>query len=183
VSRRRSDHDDPYLRRLDENIQRAHLAALGSGLRAIEIDDEISRRERAGDLRSLLDEIFERRASIRVQLSGPPLAGRVDIDGWLRQLDDSPLTGPRAESELVALRDAVEEEGRGWSGLVVAPRTPLGDEVPLVFSSVAGLLEGQLDRTLAALDRTVVKRGLAALVSSIDLLITCTRRYEQLRLR
>jgi hypothetical protein len=183
VSRRRGDHDDPYVRRLDESIRRAHLAALGSGLRAIEIDDEISRRQPAGDLRSLLDEIFEQRASIRAQLSGPPLAGRVDTDGWVSQLDDSPLTGPRAESELVVLRDAVEAEGGGWSGLVVAPRTQLGNDDPLVFSSVTGLLEGQLHRTLAALDRTAVKRGLAALVSSLELLIGCTRRYERLRLR
>jgi hypothetical protein len=182
MSRRRRDHDDPHVRRLDDNIRKAHLAALRSGLRAIDIDDEINRQARADGLRHVLDRILQQRASIRALLSGPPLAGQVDTEDWLRQLDDSPLTGSRAETELVALLEQIEEERHGWSVLILGPLMPVGDDAPFGLSSVAGWLDGQLDRTVAAIDRRAVRRQLVDLVSSIELLLTHTRRYEQLRL-
>jgi hypothetical protein len=182
MSSRRNDHDDPYIRRLDDNIRRAHLDALRAGSEAVAIGEEIGRKARTGELGGLLDRILAERSWIRDQLTSPPLSDRVATDVWVQRLADCPLTGPGAVAQLESLLERVEQERRRW---IVGPWTRLEtatEQQPVEFS-VESWLAGQYQRTTDHLDRSPVESTLRTVVSAVGALISYVRRYESARLR
>lgn len=115
MSARRNDHNDLYIRRLDEKIQEADLAAMAAWGRNVDLATAIDHRNRSSELSRLLDRILEQRASIRRSMASFLLADVVDTATWRRQFDDASITGREAPAELTALRDAIGEERRHWS--------------------------------------------------------------------
>jgi hypothetical protein len=138
---------------LTRKMRGSQNAARRHGAEARQLGDEIARRERSGELKTLLDRMLEEKAFILDQISRCPAVVK---DRWYQCLDSIILMDPAADARLKDLLEEVGKERRLRSGNI--------GSIPEEWQSLLGK-----DRWLSTEPQSSQKKGLSPYLSAVEL--------------